>query len=227
MHLATTRSFALTKELEFFLAPNRPWQGQTEMPSRILLPYPSGSRPFPQFSWSRRRDKGQRQTDRHQGRFPESRNDLEEPAEREMGLSRFESARRADDYCRPQNVASGLTNSKPASHASWLRQTTSASALRPVSAWISRTSLRSGRSAPTTAMQPEWLTSTVTALARSFAPPCSHSTRSFTREMKRLWLRNLSHLSCAAMSKGWGAMLVVMIGLAREELMGLGWRLQR
>ncbi|SRR6266436_5975755 len=36
-------------------------------------------------------------------------------------------------YCNPQNVASGFTNSNPASHASWLRQTTSASALRPVS----------------------------------------------------------------------------------------------
>jgi hypothetical protein len=55
-----------------------------EMPSRILLPYPSATRPFPQFSWSHRRDKGQRQTDRHQGRFPESRNDLEEPDEGEM-----------------------------------------------------------------------------------------------------------------------------------------------
>jgi len=66
-------------------------------------------------------------------------------------LSRFESGGaqmikmiNAD----PRTKGSGLTNSKPASHASWLRQTTSASALRPVSAWISRTSLRNGRSLP-------------------------------------------------------------------------------
>src|SRR5713101_9485540 len=69
-------------------------------------------------------------------------------------------------------------------------------------------------------MQPEWLTSTVTALARSFAPPRSHSTRSFTREMMRLWLRSLSHRSCSAMSEGWGAMLMAMADLAGKELPG-------
>src|SRR5262245_25598918 len=36
------------------------------------------------------------------------------------------------------------------------------------------------------AMQPEWLTSTVTALARCFCLSSSHSTRNFTREMMRL-----------------------------------------
>jgi ABC-type sugar transport system substrate-binding protein len=50
------------------------------------------------------------------------------------GRSRSQFAWRVTaDYFSPQNVASGLTNSKPASHASWLRQTTSASAFRPVS----------------------------------------------------------------------------------------------
>src|SRR5262245_43049188 len=39
------------------------------------------------------------------------------------------------------------------------------------------------------AIQPEWLTSTVTALARCFCLSSSHSTRNFTREMMRLWER--------------------------------------
>ena len=47
----------------------------------------------------------------------------------------------ADGYFKPQNEASGFTNSNPASHASWLRQTTSASALRPVSGCTRRTRL--------------------------------------------------------------------------------------
>src|SRR6266849_4413505 len=125
-------------------------------------------------------------------------------------------------YFKFQKEGSGCTNSNPASQASWLRQTTSASALRPVSGWINRTRLRSGRSAPTTAMQPDWLTSTVTALARSLPPPCSHSTRSLTREMMRLWLRKLSHLSCTALSKGWEAMFTVIVDLALDELRRLG-----
>src|SRR6267378_3217587 len=161
-------------------------------------------------------------SDRHQGRFLESRNDCEEFAEGRSGLSRFESVHRLADYFRPQKVASGFTNSKPASHASWLRQTTSASALRPVPGWIRRTRLCSGKSAPTTAMQPDWLTSMVTASARSLPPPCSHSTRSLTREMMRLWLRKLSHLSCTALSRGWGAMFTVMVDLALDELRRLG-----
>lgn len=36
-------------------------------------------------------------------------------------------------YFKFQNVSSGFTSSNPASQASWLRHTTSASALRPVS----------------------------------------------------------------------------------------------
>src|SRR5437762_1767480 len=73
------------------------------------------------------------------------------------------------------------------------------------------TRLCSGRSAPTTAIQPEWLTSTVTALALSLVPPWSHSTRSLTREMIRLWLRNLSHLSCRALAAALETMLVDMV----------------
>src|SRR5260370_35735005 len=142
-------------------------------------------------------------------------------------LTRLESARRAAGYFRPQNVASGFTSSNPASQASWLRQETSDSALRPVSGWIRRTGLRSGRSAPTTAMQPEWLTSTVTALARSFAPPFSHSTRSFTLDIKHLSLHNLSHLSCTALSTGCVATVTVIVDLALEELLGPGGRLKR
>jgi hypothetical protein len=52
---------------------------------------------------------------------------------KEKWPSRLESAPRVAGYFRPQNVASGFISSKPASHASWLRHTTSASALRPVS----------------------------------------------------------------------------------------------
>src|SRR5216684_2286380 len=74
---------------------------------------------------------------------------------KESGRDSFESEGSTAGYCNPQNVASGFTNSNPASQASWLRHTTSASALRPVSCWIRRTRLCSGRSAPTTAMQPE------------------------------------------------------------------------
>src|SRR5882762_3192956 len=69
-------------------------------------------------------------------------------------------------------------------------------------------------------MQPEWLTSTVTAFARSFAPPCSHSTRSFTREMMRLWLLSLSHRSCNATAAGLVAIPVVMKDLAVGNLPG-------
>jgi len=98
----------------------------------------------------------------------------------------------------PQNEASGLTSSRPTSQASWSRQTTSASALRPVTGCTSRTRRCSGRGAPTTAMQPEWLTSTVTALARCSAESSSHSTTNFTLEKMRLWLRNLAHRSCKA-----------------------------
>src|SRR5690349_16499787 len=57
-------------------------------------------------------------------------------------------------------------------------------------------------------MHPEWLTSTVTALALSLAPPWSHSTRSLTREMMRLWLRSLSHLSWRALAAALETMLV-------------------
>jgi len=39
------------------------------------------------------------------------------------------------------------------------------------------------------AMHPEWLTSTVTALARCFWEFSSHSTINFTREMTRLCVR--------------------------------------
>jgi hypothetical protein len=39
----------------------------------------------------------------------------------------------ADYIFSPQKDASGFTSSRPTSHASWSRQTTSASALRPVS----------------------------------------------------------------------------------------------
>src|SRR5437660_1482345 len=161
-------------------------------------------------------------SNRHQEWFPESRIDSEELTGGKLASVDSQSARCAPGYFRPQKVASGFTNSKPASHASWLRQTTSASALLPVPGWIRRTRLCSGKSAPTTAMQPEWLTSTVTALARSLPPPCSHSTRSLTREMMRLWLRKLSHLSCTALSRGWGAMFTVMVDLALDELRRLG-----
>src|SRR5215470_17631745 len=58
-------------------------------------------------------------------------------------------------YFKFQKEGSGFTSSKPASQASWLRHTTSASTLRPVSGWISRTRRCNGRSAPTTAIQPE------------------------------------------------------------------------
>src|SRR5579863_8725163 len=47
-------------------------------------------------------------------------------------------------------------------------------------------------------MQPEWLTSTVTALARCCADSSSHSTSNFTFEMTRLWLRRRAQRSCIA-----------------------------
>src|SRR5882762_3167692 len=140
------------------------------------------------------------------------------------GPSRFAPGCRVGAYFRPQKVASGFTSSKPASQASWLRQTTWASALRPVSGWISRTRLCRGTSAPTTARHPVWLTSTVTALARSLAPPCSHSTWSFTREIMRLWVRSLSHRSCNAFAAALGAIVVVIGNLAVEYLPGPGGR---
>src|SRR5437660_2301652 len=71
-------------------------------------------------------------------------------------------------------------------------------------------------------MQPEWLTSTVTALARSCAPPCSHSTRSFTREIIRLWLRSLSQRSCAALAEEFGASLMAIGRLSAEFIPGPG-----
>ena len=141
---------------------------------------------------------------------------------KKSGLSRSESEWREASYIRPQKEASGLTSAKPASHASWLRQTTSASALRPVSGWISRTRLCKGTSAPTTAKQPEWLTSTVTAFACSFAPPCSHSTSSFTREMMRLWLRSLSHRASTAASVELGTIIVAIGNLSVEVVPGPG-----
>ena len=64
-----------------------------------------------------------------QGRFPKPGNDSEEFAE-ESGRDSFESEGSAAGYCNPQNVASGFTNSNPASQASWLRHTTSASFLQ-------------------------------------------------------------------------------------------------
>src|SRR5947207_8679381 len=71
-------------------------------------------------------------------------------------------------------------------------------------------------------MQPEWLTSTVTALARSCAPPCSHSTSNFTREIVRLWLRSLSQRSCRATPAGLVAILVVIGDLTVGDLSGPG-----
>jgi len=63
------------------------------------------------------------------------------------------------------------------------------------------TRCRSGTSAPTTAMQPEWLTSTVTAFAVRFAGPSSHSSCSLTREMILLCVRSLAQrLSRASMT---------------------------
>src|ERR1044071_62086 len=56
-----------------------------------------------------------------------------------------------------------------------------------------------GKGAPTIAMQPEWLTSTVTALALCLCESSSHSTRNFTREITRLcvriWAQRSSSLS--------------------------------
>src|SRR5438132_7504202 len=71
-------------------------------------------------------------------------------------------------------------------------------------------------------MQPEWLTSTVTAFARSCAPPCSHSTSNFTREIVRLWLRSLSQRSCRATPAGLVAILVVIGDLTVGDLSGPG-----
>src|ERR1700733_5288934 len=60
-------------------------------------------------------------------------------------------------------------------------------------------------------MQPEWLTSTVTALARCSAESSSHSTTSFTLEKMRLWLRSLAQRSCKAVEAGFLEVLIAML----------------
>src|SRR5579883_463794 len=73
-------------------------------------------------------------------------------------------------------------------------------------------------SAPTTAMQPEWLTSTVTALARLLAEPSSHSTCNFTREMMRLWLRSRAQRSSTLSLLGAFARFIAIRNLSSESL---------
>src|SRR5260221_14512201 len=95
----------------------------------------------------------------------------------------------------------------PTSHASCPRQTTSPCALRPVSGSTSRTCRRSGTSAPITAMQPEWLTSTVNPFAVRRASPSSHSRRKRRLAVARGWERMLAQrssiiLSCESVCSG-------------------------
>src|SRR6266481_3522506 len=116
----------------------------------------------------------------------------------------------------PQKEASGLASSNPVSHASWSRHTTSASALRPVSGWINRTCLCIGKGAPTIAMQPEWLTSTVTALALCLCESSSHSTRNFTREITRLWVRRRAQRS-STVSIGFFNVLITTANLVKKD----------
>src|ERR1700681_278442 len=72
-------------------------------------------------------------------------------------------------------------------------------------------------------MHPEWLTSTVTAFARCGAESSSHSTRSFTLEMMRLWPRNFVQRSCKAAATAPDARLMAMSDdLTIEGLPGAG-----
>jgi len=73
--------------------------------------------------------------------------------------------------------------------------------LRPVSGG-SAGRVCAGQSVSTTACSRSGLTSTVTALRVLFARHVP-LTRSFTREMKRLWLRNLFIFLCRDVN-GWG-----------------------
>src|SRR5580700_10999632 len=121
----------------------------------------------------------------------------------------------------PQKDGSGLTSSKPTSHASWSRQTTCASAVRPLVGLIRRTRLRSGSPAPTTARHPDLLMSTVTPLAFCRWASSSHSTWNFTRETMRRWVRNFSHRSSRTLPAG---MLIVStavsVAMPASQLVG-------
>src|SRR5215813_891555 len=68
--------------------------------------------------------------------------------------------------------------------------------------------------APTMAMQPEWLTSTVTPLARWHCAPSSHSTWKRTCEMMRLWVRIFAQRSSRSFLIGPAMMFVAMDYLA-------------
>src|SRR5438270_13943906 len=75
-------------------------------------------------------------------------------------------------------------------------------------------------------MQPEWLTSTVTAFARCGAVPSSHSTRSFTLEIMRLWLLNCAQRSCTDFEVTLRAAFTTMCDLALEVYRGRGREFQ-
>src|SRR5215469_1116795 len=110
----------------------------------------------------------------------------------------------------------------PTSQASCPRHTTWPLALRPVSGSTSFTCRRSGTSAPTTAMQPEWLTSTVSPLAVRRAAPSSHSRRKRRLVVARGWDRMLAQRSASALlwSISLSGVIVYMKDLAGKSF---GW----
>src|SRR6266403_5950757 len=71
-------------------------------------------------------------------------------------------------------------------------------------------------------MHPEWLTSTVTALAVWGAVPSSHSTRSFTLEIMRLWLLSCAQRSCTDCETTFRAAFRTMCDRAHEVYRGRG-----
>src|SRR5260221_3446419 len=81
---------------------------------------------------------------------------------------------------------------------------------------ISLTCLCIGSGAPTIAMQPEWLTSTVTALALCLCESSSHSTRNFTREITRLWVRRRAQRS-STVSIGFFNVLITTANLVKKD----------
>src|SRR5215471_11312454 len=110
----------------------------------------------------------------------------------------------------------------PTSQASCPRHTTWPLALRPFSGSTSFTCRRSGTSAPTTAMQPEWLTSTVSPLAVRRASPSSHSRRKRRLVVARGWERMLAQRSASALlwSISLSGVIVYMKDLAGKSF---GW----
>jgi len=150
-----------------------------------------------------RRDQGKTSPpDGYQGRFFENLEMIQKSLpKKKLSLVDSDRRQRATDYFRPQNVASGFTNSKaciPRFHG--CRQTTSG--LRfcaPSPGGSAGRACAAAGPPPLPPYSPEWLTSTVDSVGAVLSLRLVPTLRELKpAKMMRLWLRNLSHLSCAA-----------------------------